>query len=83
MKDVLRMVLIEGMRPTLIGVGIGIVASLALGRVLASLIYGVKPTDIVTFLTVSILLAAIGLLASVIPAYRATQVEPVKTLAEE
>ena len=83
MKDVLKMVLIEGMRPTLLGVVIGIVASLALGRVLASLIYGVKPTDAVTFLTVSILLAAIGLIASLIPAYRATQVEPVKTLAEE
>ena len=83
MKDVLRMVLIEGMRPTLLGVGIGVVASLALGRVLASLIYGVKPTDAVTFLTVSVLLAAIGLIASLIPAYRATQVEPVKTLAEE
>ena len=82
-KDVLRMVLIEGMKPTLVGVAIGVIASLALGRVLASLIYGIKPTDFLTFLTVSILLAAIGLLASVIPAYRATQVEPVKTLAEE
>ena len=77
------MVLVEGMKPTLLGVVIGIIGSLALGRLLASLIYGVKPTDLVTFLTVSILLAAVGLLASVIPAYRATQVEPVKTLAEE
>jgi len=59
------------------------VGALALGKVLASLVYGVKPTDAVTFVTVSIMLVAVGSLASAIPAYRATQVEPVKTLVEE
>jgi putative ABC transport system permease protein len=82
-RDVLQMILVEGLKPTLLGVAIGIVGSLALGKVLASLVYGVKPTDAVTFVTVSILLVGIGLLASVIPAYRATQVEPMKTLVEE
>jgi len=56
---------------------------LALGRVLANLIYGVKPTDPITFGTVSVLLAAVGLFASLIPAYRATRVEPMRTLRDE
>ena len=81
--DVLRLIVIEGMRPTLIGVGIGLAGALALGRVLANLIYGVKPTDPITFGAVSVLLAGVGLFASVIPAYRATRVEPMKTLRDE
>jgi putative ABC transport system permease protein len=71
------------MRPTLIGVAIGVAVALALGRVLANLIYGVKPTDPITFGAVSVLLAAVALFASVIPAYRATRVEPMKTLRDE
>jgi len=81
--DVLRLIVIEGMRPTLIGVAIGLAGALALGRVLANLIYGVKPTDPITFGAVSVLLAGVGLFASVIPAYRATRVEPMKTLRDE
>jgi putative ABC transport system permease protein len=56
---------------------------LALGRVLANLIYGVKPTDPITFGAVSVLLAGVGLFASIIPAYRAIRVEPMKTLRDE
>jgi putative ABC transport system permease protein len=82
-KDVLQMILVEGLKPTLLGVVIGILGSLALGKVLASLVYGVKPTDAATFATVSMLLVAVGLLASLVPAYRATKVEPMKTLVEE
>jgi putative ABC transport system permease protein len=82
-RDVLRLIVIEGMRPTLIGVAIGLAGALALGRVLANLIYGVKPTDPITFGTVSVLLAGVGLFASIIPAYRATRVEPMKTLRDE
>jgi putative ABC transport system permease protein len=82
-RDVLRLVVIEGMRPTLIGVAIGLAGALALGRVLANLIYGVKPTDPITFGAVAVLLAGVGLLASIVPAYRATRVEPMKTLRDE
>jgi len=82
-RDVLRLIVIEGMRPTLIGVAIGLAGALALGRVLANLIYGVKPTDPITFGAVSVLLAGVGLVASIIPAYRATRVEPMKTLRDE
>ena len=81
--DVLRMVVLEGMKPTLIGVAIGAVGALALGRVLSGLIYGVKPTDPITFLIVAVLLALIALLSSILPAYRATKVDPVVALRYE
>jgi ABC-type antimicrobial peptide transport system permease subunit len=81
--DVLRLVLKEGMKPTLLGLGIGLVGALALGRVVTNLVYGVSPADPATFAAVSALLAIVALLACTIPAYRATRVEPVKTLREE
>jgi len=56
---------------------------LVLGRAMSSLIYGVKPSDPITFLSVGILLAGIALLASVIPAYRATRVDPIAALRYE
>jgi putative ABC transport system permease protein len=82
-RDVLRLILIEGMRPTLIGVAIGLAGALALGGVLSNLIYGVKPTDPITFGAVSLMLATVGLFASLIPAHRASRVEPMKTLRDE
>jgi len=82
-NDVMRLIVIEGMRPTLIGVAVGLAGALALGRVLSSLIYGVKATDPATFGAVSLLLAGVAFCASVIPAYRATTVEPMKTLRDE
>jgi predicted permease len=81
--DVLRMVIVEGMKPTLLGVVLGTVGALAMGHVLASLIYGVKPTDPVTFLVVAVLLAAIALFATIIPAYRAAKVDPLVALRYE
>jgi len=81
--DVLRMVVLEGMKPALLGVAIGAAGALALGRVLSGLIYGVKPTDPATFLAVTVLLAAIALLASMLPAYRATKVDPMVALRYE
>jgi putative ABC transport system permease protein len=81
--DVLRLVVTEGMTPTLIGVAIGLAGALALGRVLATLIYGIQATDPLTIASVSLLLIAIALVASLIPAYRATRIEPIKALREE
>ena len=83
LSDVLQMVVIEGMKPTLIGVLIGLAGALALGRVLSSAIYGVSSRDLATFGTVSVLLTAVGFVASIIPAYRATRVDPMRTLREE
>jgi len=81
--DVLRMVVLEGMKPTLLGVAIGVSGALALGRILSGLIYGVKSTDPITFVTVAGLLTLIALVASMIPAYRATKVDPMVALRYE
>ena len=81
--DVLRMIVYQGMKPTLLGVGIGLAASIALSRVLSTLVFGVKATDVATFLTVSCVLASVGLFASLLPAYRATRVDPMRTLHDE
>jgi len=82
-SDVLRMVVLEGMKPTLLGVVIGLAGALALGHVLASVIYGVSARDLATFGSVAVMTTAIGLLASVLPALRATRVDPIRTLREE
>jgi putative ABC transport system permease protein len=82
-SDVLRMVVSDGMKPILLGVAIGLAAALALSRVVASLIYGVRATDPLTFTAVAMLLVAVGLFATILPAYRATRIEPIRTLREE
>ena len=66
-----------------VGVFIGAAGALALGRVLAKLVYGVSTTDFGTLLVVSLLLLVVALLATILPAYRATRVEPVQILREE
>jgi putative ABC transport system permease protein len=81
--DVLRMVVFEGMKPALIGLGVGTAAALALGHVMSSLIYGVKATDPLTFLAVAAVLATVALLATVIPARRAAKVDPMVALRYE
>ena len=83
LADVLRMVVLEGMKPVAFGVVLGIAGAFALGRVLASLIFSVKPTDPATFLGAAVLLALISLLACMIPAYRATRVDPIAALRYE
>jgi predicted permease len=81
--DVLRQVVLEGMKPTLLGVAVGIVGALALGKVVASLVYQVKPSDPLTFASVVALLGMIALLACLIPAYRASRVDPIIALRNE
>ncbi len=82
-SDVLRMVMVQGLKPTMLGVVIGLVGALGLGRVLASVIYGVSARDMATFGSVSVLMMGVGLLASALPAYRATRVDPMRTLRDE
>jgi ABC-type antimicrobial peptide transport system permease subunit len=81
--DVLRVFLRDGARMTLIGVAAGGIAALALTRLMASILFEVKPTDPVTFGGVAVLLCAIALLASYIPARRAASVEPMQALRSE
>jgi predicted permease len=82
-RDVLRLIIVEGMKPTAIGILIGLVGALALGRALSSMMFGVRATDPLTFATVSALLIVVSFVASMLPAYRATRVEPVRTLRDE
>jgi putative ABC transport system permease protein len=82
-SDVLRGVVLDGLRPTLIGIGIGTAAAIALGQVLATLIYGVQTTDPSTYVAVATLLVGVGFVASIIPAYRATLIDPIRTLRDE
>jgi putative ABC transport system permease protein len=83
LRDIVRMVVTDGMIPALVGLGFGLLGALALGRVLSSLIFGVTATDLATFAAVSMLLASVALVASVVPALRAGRVEPLKTLRED
>jgi predicted permease len=82
-SDVLKMVVADGMKPILIGIGVGLAAALALSRLIASLIFGVQPTDPLTFTAVTLVLISVGILANILPAYLATRIEPVRTLREE
>jgi putative ABC transport system permease protein len=81
--DIMRLVVGNGMLLTLIGIGIGIVASIGLTRVMQSFLFGVGATDAVTFIAVSALLIAVALVANYIPARKATRVNPVIALRYE
>ena len=82
-RDVLRMVVGQGFKLALIGVAIGIAGALVLTRFLASLLYGLEPTDPLTFIAVSLILIAVALLACYIPARRASKVDPMVALRYE
>jgi putative ABC transport system permease protein len=81
--DVLRLVMRRGMLLTGIGLAIGIAAALALGRVMAGLLYGVTPNDPATLVSVALFLAAVAMLATYLPARRATRVHPMVALRTE
>jgi putative ABC transport system permease protein len=82
-SDVLWMVVGQGMFLTLIGVAIGVAGAFVLTRFLSTLLYGVRPTDPVTFVVVPLLLACVALFACYVPARRAIRVDPMAALRYE
>jgi predicted permease len=82
-ENILTLVVRQGMQLTLIGIFAGLLGAVALMRVIASLLFGVTTTDAATFLAVPVLLAVVAFAATVIPAWRASKVDPMVALREE
>lgn len=81
--DIVRSILGRGARLTMLGVGIGLAGAALSGRLIAGLLFGVKPTDPLTFAEAAVLLGAAALLACYIPAQRATKIDPLVALRSE
>ncbi len=82
-QEILQLMLTESLRLTLMGIVTGVAASLAVTRFLSSLLYGVTPTDPVTFTTVCAIMLGIAVMASYVPAWRAANLDPIKSLRVE
>ena len=82
-QGILRLILRQGMRPVILGLGVGFVACAAASRLMSVMLYGVSPFDPLTFGGVSLFLAAVALLACYLPARRATRVDPMEALRYE
>jgi putative ABC transport system permease protein len=78
-----RMVVVQGARVTLAGVAFGLVAALGFTRLLDSLLFGVEALDVPTFVAMSVVMLAVALLASYVPAQRASSVDPMDSLRAE
>jgi putative ABC transport system permease protein len=78
--DILRLVIVEGMSPALVGIAIGTIAAVASAKVLKTLVFGVSASDPLTLAAVAGTLAFVALMASLVPAYRASWLDPMKVL---
>jgi putative ABC transport system permease protein len=81
--DILRLIVLQGLRLSVAGIAIGLIAAFALGRVITAMLVGVKPTDSATFAAVTVVFLAISTLASWLPARRAAVLDPTNALREQ
>jgi putative ABC transport system permease protein len=81
--DVLRLVVVEGMTPTLVGIAAGTVAALGSSKLLEKLVFGVSASDPLALAAVGGTLALVALMASLVPAYRASRLDPLTALRAE
>ena len=82
-RGVVRLIVIEGLKPTLAGVALGLALAAMLVRTMTTLLYGVSQYDARTFSGVAMIMVAVGIAATLVPAYRATRVDPIVTLRSE
>lgn len=82
-KDVMRMIVSQGLRWLLAGLATGLCAALVLSRFLRSLLFGVQTADLVTLVGVACLLLVVGLIATFLPAWRASHLDPVRLLRQQ
>jgi putative ABC transport system permease protein len=82
-RKVLALIIGQGMRPILIGIGVGLLGALALSHFVSSLLFNVKPMDPLTYVVVALLVAAAALLSCYVPALRALRIDPVAALRQE
>ena len=82
-RDLLKLVLGRGLRLTLLGIGVGVASSIALTRLISHQLYGVTPTDPITFAVAGLAIIGLAMLACYVPAHRATQVDPLVALRHD
>jgi predicted permease len=82
-SDILRQIILQGLRLSAVGIAIGLILSIVLGRVISAMLVGVKPADLPTFIAITIGFVAISILASWLPARRASIIDPARALREQ
>jgi putative ABC transport system permease protein len=80
---VLAMIVRRGLTLTIIGLAVGAAISTGMTRLLTGMLYGIRPTDLTTFATTAALLLLVSGVASIVPAYRAARLDPIRTLREQ
>jgi putative ABC transport system permease protein len=79
-SGVLRLIVVEGLKPTVIGIAVGLLLASLLTGLMSTLLYGVGRHDPATFIVVAALMVLVGLVATIVPAFRATRVDPIRAL---
>lgn len=82
-RNILSLIVAQGMRPILLGIAVGLAGAFALSRFLTTMLFGIKPADPVTYIGVALLVTATALIACCIPAHRASRVDPALALRQE